>query len=162
MPDSIKTLLGDLSEHGATEDDVERIVTEIIRRARGTQYPEKSLAAVRREAKNADVSSELLRLILDDARTRLKANNHRPSSVPVQPAGWLTPAEAASQLSVPLQWVLERLETTEARRLLGYPWFDGRRWHIPAAACDSNTRSLFLSKLPDEEPRENVSLLTDR
>lgn len=157
MTHSLKDLLSDLRAEDLTEQEIHRLAEAVAHRARAARYPLKSIAAVERESIVAGANEDLTRLIIDVARDLLDVEPAIEQRPP--PGTWLTPPEAASALGVPLKWVIDQLNEPAGRRILGYPWCDGRRWHVPAAACDSNTRSSYLSSLPDAEPPENVALL---
>lgn len=126
--------------------------------ARAARYPLKSLAAMEREARKAGANEEALISVLSTAADVLARENTAATEPPT--AQWLSPTEAASALGVSLRWVREHLTDEKSRRLLGFPWYDGRRWHIPAAACNHRSRASYLDSLPATEPPENTAHLT--
>lgn len=136
----------------------EALAEEIVRRAFERRYPWMSLGAQEREALRGHAPPSLVRDVMSRARKALTAlereKSHRPRA-----GRWLSMSEAAAAMNVSLSWIKESLRTGVGRRRLGYPWYDGRRWHIPAAACDPRSRATFLSHLPDGEPPENTALL---
>ena len=156
---SLKARLSTAVGHAVDDEERDRLVREVARRARAARYPAKSIAATKREALRAGADEMLVRAVVQGAVDRLTAAEPMAAAEAPDPGGWYTTREAARALEVPLGWIDERLRSPEGRRLLGYPWYDGRRWHIPAPACDAKTRSEWLAGLPDSEPVENVILL---
>ena len=144
--------------HIRTDDERQSLAKEVVARALSRRHPRMSLAAQQREALRARVTPSLVQDVLSRARDLL--DEQMRDADPLRRSGrWLSTAEAALILGVSASWIRQTLETTLGRRSLGYPWFDGRRWHIPAAACDPMTRSTYLSELPPVEPPENVAHL---
>jgi hypothetical protein len=84
-----------------------------------------SLAATRREAIRSGISKKVIGEVIAQARdivdTELAGASNRE-----QASTWITPSRAAGLLGTSVAWVGERLQTPEGRRLLGFPWYDGR------------------------------------
>ena len=118
-------------------------------------YPWVSLSSFEREALRVGVPASIVSEVLEDAKTVIAEK----VAESVESSDWLGLTEAASTLGVSISWARDCLESREGRRLLGYPWYDGRRWHIPAPACRPGTRADFLAALPESEPPENIALL---
>jgi len=155
----VKHLTG-VSAEDLTADEIAEVARQVAERARGAQQPLKSVASQKREALRLGADPALVETVVGLAREALTLPPVLPP--PDQSSGaWLTPIQAAKSLGVSMDWVLQRLKTPEGRRLLGYPWYDGRRWHISSLACEPETRTAFLTELPEYEPPENVSLLPE-
>ena len=138
----------------------EALATRLVEVALEARYPRKSLSALLREGKTAGVREALVEEVGTLAKAALD-DALRGDSV-AKGVDWLTPSQAAHRLGQTLHWVRSALDSEEGRRALGYPWFDGKRWRIPAPACDPAARSGYLAGLPDQEPAGNLALLRSR
>lgn len=146
--------------HVRVRTEKEALAKHLVEIALEARYPRKSLSALLREGKAAGVREALVNDVGDLAEGAL-AEALREDTL-AKGVDWLTPSQAARRLGRPLNWVRSALESEEGRRALGFPWFDRKRWWIPAPACDPSTRSGFLASLPDQEPEGNLALLGSR
>ena len=153
-------LLAEAAQEPTDTNRFNALVERIADRVMAARYPWKSLAAVEREALKAEerAGAGEVRAVVERVAEIVDLAEATPKDS--QAGAWLSPSQAAESLGVPVSWVLEKLETEEGRRVLGQPWYDGRRWHIPAAACDPHQRGSYLSTLPPSEPSENTALLS--
>ena len=119
-----------------------------------------SLAATHREAIRSGISKKVVDEVIAQAQDIVDAELAGRSSRE-RASTWITPSRAAGLLGTTVAWVQEKLETPEGRRLLGFPWYDGRRWRIPLPACHPDSRAAFLAALPADEPLANLVLLPE-
>lgn len=157
MRPTTKDLLIEAAHRTTDPGPFSALVERIAHRVLAARYPWKSLAAVEREALKAGEDAEGIRLVVERVSELVDLAETETASE--EPGTWLSPTQAAGSLGVPLTWVLEQLTTEEGRQVLGQPWYDGRRWHIPAAACNPHERAAYMSALPESEPGENTALL---
>ena len=133
---------------------------EIASRALKATHPRMSLAATHREAIRSGISKKVVDEVIAQAQDIVDAELAGRSSRE-RASTWITPSRAAGLLGTTVAWVQEKLETPEGRRLLGFPWYDGRRWRIPLPACHPDSRAAFLAALPADEPLANLVLLPE-
>lgn len=83
------------------------------------------------------------------------ANSSTESPAPLV-GGWYNLARAASRLEIREDTLLRRIDRAENRRRLGYPSWDGYQWKFPSLAVEPETSAMFLARLPEREPLEEL------
>lgn len=155
MPPAISAaeLLRRLPVH-ATPEDVRPIAHEVARAASRSRYPGKSIAQTVRCVQRAGHPPALAMLLGTLAQEELRALDERPVPLPALTplASWLTVEQTAEMLRKNVRTIRSWLETTEGRRMLGWPFFDGASWQIPEPAINPATRAAYMAEMPIEEP----------
>ena len=125
------------------------------------RYPEKSLSAFRRHRTCDGVEprhlDEIIRLARDELTSIGQGSVQTEATAPN--AEWYSVERTAHALRDSPTTIAGRLRSVAGRRSLGWPWWDGSRWKIPAPAIDPATRAAYMASIPLEEPPAHVAAL---
>lgn len=123
--------------------DVTALAANMAHRAHRAAYPRKSMAATLRQRR--------LKLTMDE-RHALMVIAQRQLKALTAPADWLSVSAVARELGRPVHELEGMLRTEAGRRELGWPWYIGGVWRIPAVAIRADTRAVYMATLPEGEP----------
>lgn len=133
---------------------VDKLAQAIARKAITKRYPLKSMVAQLRRLHLEPGTSLKVKLrairILNEQKGAV-SGQHDVSRAP-----WLSLVDAAEVLAISASLLQSRLKLARYRRLYGWPWHDGHRWHIPAQALAPDTRASFLAAQPSDEPHSDL------